>query len=554
MITLRQIEFFMYPVRSTVICVCLNAFLCIFVSCANHNELKHKRITIGSLDGEKWYGAVMMDGDKQPFTDFPMFDLANQCHDGQTASLLVSSKGRYIWSEKPFAFSFINGDIHLDNLSERISPVSAGNTLREAYLAAAREHLPFDGTTPPEEFFTKPQFNNWVESAVLGINQKNAEDYVSAIARNGFPCGILMIDGGWMVQHGVFRFNPETFPNPDRLFELIHTEGYKSMVWVSYFLSADCREGYLDYRLHYPRKKPLLVESTEYPGEECIVHWWSGKSVTLDLTNPEAFEEFVSILQSFKERYHIYGFKFDGGNPEYFRGKAKFYKAEMEPCDFSHAYNLVGLRFPYHEFRAGYNMGGYPVIVRLQDVEHSWKGLENMIYDVLTGGIMGYPYVIGDMIGGGQAGNFAPGGYFSPKLVVRSCQAQALMPMMQFSVAPWRALSENECNICRDFAQLHVRFGPYIMEQVRHASQTGEPIVRMMEYEFPGQGFDRRMTQFMLGPKYLVAPVVNENDSVTVELPEGRWKDDLGVIHSGPAVLQLNDVPIERLPYYERID
>ena len=53
----------------------------------------------------------------------------------------------------------------------------------------------------------------------------------------------------------------------------------------------------------------------------------------------------------------------------------------------------------------------------------------------------------------------------------------------------------------------------YIMEQVRHAADTGEPIVRTMEYEFPDQGFNRRMPQYMLGPEYLVAPVTNEDDS-----------------------------------------
>jgi len=539
--------------RRLLLCVSLNALLCLFISCGDSGLNKTKRVTINSMDSEKWYGAVMMDGDKQPFTVFPRFDIANECHDGQTASLLISNKGRYIWSDKPFIFSFDKGNIRIESSFEKIRPVRAGQTLRDAYLAASRNHFAFDGTIPPAEFFTKPQFNNWIESAVLGINQENAQKYVSDISRNGFPCGVLMIDGGWMVQHGTFSFNPETFPNPVELFDSIHDKGYKGMIWTSYFMSADSRSMYLDYRLNQPRKKPLLVESTEYPGEECIVHWWSGKSVTFDLTNPEAFEEFVSILEGFKEQYHIDGFKFDGGNPEYFRGKARFFEQDMQACDFSHAYNLLGLRFPYHEFRAGYNMGGYPIIVRLQDVEHSWKGLENMIYDVLTGGIMGYPYVIGDMIGGGLAGHFAPGGYFSPKLVVRSCQAQALMPMMQFSVAPWRVLSEEECNICRDFANLHVRFAPYIMELVQHAAQTGEPIVRMMEYEFPGQGFDKRMTQFMLGSRFLIAPVVREDDTLTVELPAGQWRDDLGVMHSGPSVLELDNVPLERLPYYEMI-
>ena len=108
--------------------------------------------------------------------------------------------------------------------------------------------------------------------------------------------------------------------------------------------------------------------------------------------------------------------------------------------------------------------------------------------------------------------------------------------------------------MCRRFANLHVEFGPYIMEQVHHASASGEPIMRSMEYEFPGNGYETVNQQFMLGPRYLVAPVVNEDDSKTVYLPAGIWKDDLGQEFNGPQVLELKDVAVDRLPYYERID
>ena len=59
--------------------------------------------------------------------------------------------------------------------------------------------------------------------------------------------------------------------------------------------------------------------------------------------------------------------------------------------------------------------------------------------------------------------------------------------------------------------------------------------------------------QFMLGPRYLIAPVVNEDDFKTVYLPAGSWRDDLGETIEGPKVLELKDIPVERLPYYERL-
>ena len=123
--------------------------------------------------------------------------------------------------------------------------------------------------------------------------------------------------------------------------------------------------------------------------------------------------------------------------------------------------------------------------------------------------------------------------------------------MMQFSAAPWRHLSPEGVALCRAFADLHVAFAPYILECARHAAATGEPIVRAMEYEFPGQGFARPMQQFMLGPRWLVAPVLSPDDTMAVELPAGRWRDDLGAVHDGPATLRLSGVPLSRLPRYE---
>ena len=128
-----------------------------------------------------------------------------------------------------------------------------------------------------------------------------------------------------------------------------------------------------------------------------------------------------------------------------------------------------------------------------------------------------------------------------------------LHPMMQFSAAPWRYLSPEGVRICREFAELHVSYGKRIFELARHAAETGEPIVRTMEYEFPHQGFNRAMTQFMLGDDLLVAPVVTEDDTVVVELPRGDWMDDFGKRHTGPAILRLDNVPLSRLPRYVRL-
>ena len=171
-----------------------------------------------------------------------------------------------------------------------------------------------------------------------------------------------------------------------------------------------------------------------------------------------------------------------------------------------------------------------------------------------TAGLLGHLYTCPDMIGGGQFGSFLDidTDKFDQELIVRSCQTHALMPMMQFSVAPWRILDEKHLKICARYAHLHEQMGEYILQVAKESSRTGEPIIRSMEYAFPHQGFTQCKDQFMLGNKFLVAPMLNTGNNRAVILPEGIWKDDQGKTFRGPKTIQIQ-VPLDRLPYYERI-
>lgn len=137
-------------------------------------------------------------------------------------------------------------------------------------------------------------------------------------------------------------------------------------------------------------------------------------------------------------------------------------------------------------------------------------------------------------------------------MIVRSAQIHALMPMMQFSVAPWKILSKENLEIVKDMAELHEKFGPYIMEYAREAAISGEPIVRHMEYSFPGEGFAECKDQFMLGDEYMVTPMVTPENKRSVKLPKGTWQDDFGIIHKGGRIIEI-EVPLNRLPYFEKI-
>ena len=144
------------------------------------------------------------------------------------------------------------------------------------------------------------------------------------------------------------------------------------------------------------------------------------------------------------------------------------------------------------------------------------------------------------MIGGGEYLNFQENSdRLDEELFVRHAEIACLLPVMQFSAAPWRVLKEENFERIKESVRTREMYRAYIEKVWHHAEETGEPIVRYMEYEFPGQGMERLNTQFMLGDRLLVAPICEKGkNSRYVDLPEGTWeKEDHTVVAGGKRIL-----------------
>jgi len=510
-------------------------------------------LDIALLPGEKWWGGAGGSGERQPYCaggDTRRYDLSVAGH--TSSPLLISTKGRCLWAEKPFTYQFKDAALHVESEYDLPVLTQHGASLKEAYLAAAKAHFRFEGKTPPDVFFTLPQWNNWIEIFLNGMTQKSADDYTAELAQSGFPCGVYMMDGGWLSHQGSYEFYEKDYPDPKGLFDRINAQGWVPLIWTAHFVSPDSRE-YKRLRYH-PKLNGLdLLAYRKKPGKEAgVVRWWSGISCVYDLTKPEANAYYAKTLRDFAAKYGIRGFKFDAGDPRMFEEDMRFADETARGVDYTRLYaELAAREFPYHEIRVSWKCGGLPLVTRLNDRPHTWEAQRTVIPQIVAAGLLGCPYALGDMVGGGLEVSFV-GTKLDEKLVVRSAALHALMPMMQFSLAPWRHLSPEGVKLCRAFVDLRQSYVPALMALVREAARTGEPIVRPMEYEFPDETFARSTRQFMFGPKLLVAPVLEPDDSTAVELPSGRWLDDLGEEHVGPKVLKLSNVPLNRLPRYER--
>ena len=475
---------------------------------------------IKMLPGEVWYGLACDDGTKMPLDSESnyRFDMQPAHTVNQYSPLLVSNKGRYIWGDDGYNTTVSNGVITVTSkLAEPELHEGFGN-LRGAYRAASKAHFPTDGILPPEEFFSKPQYNTWIEF-IYDQNQAGILEYCNTLVKNNMPRGILMIDDQWCSYYGKWEFDRSKFPDPKYMMDKLHEWGFKVMLWICPFVSPDSAE----YR--YLNSKGALIRGDD--GSVLPVRWWDGFSAALDLSNPVDMEWIKSQCQHLIDTYGVDGFKFDAGDSMYYRESDKTYGG-VNPNEQSELWAKLGLEFPYNEYRACFKCAGRPLVQRLCDKNHSWtnNGINTLVPNMLAQGILGYAYGCPDMVGGGQYTDFLPGSLkLDEELFVRYCAAATLMPMIQFSAAPWRVLDSEHYNCVLKLLELRRKFEPDIMKLVRESAETGEPAVRYMEYVFPNSGFERVTDQFMLGDDILVAPVtVKGATGREVILPYGSWR------------------------------
>jgi len=499
--------------------------------------------------GEKVWAGVVREGEMAPYDAGYSIDFYGDNKANQMQPLMLTSAGQYVWSENPFRFEIQTDKIRLIDPYGTLTTGKAGKTLAEAQRYVSQRFFKASGFLPDTLFFTAPQYNTWIE---LNYHQNQADvlKYAHAIIDNGLPAGVFMIDDTWQEDYGVWDFHPGRFPQPKAMIDELHGLGFKVMVWICPFVSAD--QKLLWYELKgkkaFLQEKKTAADTYETVDNPIMIPWWNGVSAELDLSSSEAVDWLNRQLDRLVADYGIDGFKFDAADFGFYPNNS-LSKGNITPNEQSERYARIGLRFPFNEYRACWKMGGQPLVQRLQDKAHSWEDLRVLIPQIIVQGLVGYTFCCPDMIGGGWLSTFENDANIDQDLIVRSAQCSALLPMMQFSVAPWRILDATHFAAVQQAVALRTRFAPLILQLAHTSAQTGEPIVKNMEFVFPHCGYEKITDQFMLGDSILVAPMLDSGTVRQVVLPAGKWRSDDGKIYKGGKTYTIT-VPLNRLPYF----
>jgi myogenesis-regulating glycosidase len=511
-------------------------------------------INIKLTPGGHWYGGNVTSAHIWPLetgnSGFdPFYATSNQ-----TSPIWLTSSGMGVFVNSYDEMGFdINRDnsgmfsLFINDQSALNVTIIVGENIVDAYFTMI-QLIGLPEQVPPKEFFTKPIFNTWIEF-FTEVHQDGVVEYARTMRSREFPYSILMIDDGWATAYGDFEFDKSKFPDPAGMIAELDSLGFKVALWITPFVEH-ASENFL-----FAQERAFLIldETGEGP---YITRWWNGDAGLIDFSNPDAYNWYVNELNGLIKRYNIAGFKLDGGDAEYLSQPYRSF-GSITPNEYTDLFASVGSYFAVNEFRVSWLTQSRGLVQRLRDKGPNWSkedGLNSLIPHGLTIGLIGYPFFCPDMIGGGLDGGFRNEEFMGmdPELFIRWTQASALMPMMQFSYAPWH-LDERSLEIVKKYVDLHTDLGDYIYELALEAGREGTPIVRPLFFRNPEDPDTYTIPdQFMLGEKYLVAPVLTKGAlSRDIYLPEGTWRDYwTGAVYRGKTKLTEFPAPIDLLPVF----
>lgn len=469
---------------------------------------------VNLLPEEQWYPAVSDYGIDMPY------NVGSSCNvllrDNPTCNqmqpLLLSNQGRILYDATGYEAKFEKGIISCDKVVQLYDADDYNEqtgTLRTAFKFAVQKLFKGDDIAVDNSLITEPIYNTWMYAPV-DVTETKVNAYVQAITESGLEAGTLIIDDKWSKSYGDWRFDEVKFPDPRRMLKSVHDKGFAVMLWLCPYVSFDS-EAY-----KYCVDNDLLLRLN---GEIYELTWWNESSACLDLRKSEAVAYLAKQLEQLQSA-GVDGFKFDGGD-------SRYYAAEHEPDVQSYLWAKFASQYKFNELRAEFNGAALSLYERLADKRQSWdnSGLGAILPASLALGLGMHPFFSPDMIGGGEVKDLREGKKFDKEIFIAHCQLAMLLPSVQFSHLPSAVLGE-DCAIVRKLLLQRKAYLPYINALAAELRKSKEPLVRLMEYQYPHENFAALKTQFALGERYIVMPWSlreQKTSGLLLHLPEGRW-------------------------------
>nr|XP_018667420.1 myogenesis-regulating glycosidase-like [Ciona intestinalis] len=409
--------------------------------------------------------------------------------------------------------------------------VCLSDSPQRAHAAILQKYFKRPTSIPDLRMIRSPIWSTWARYKV-GINETVVLQYADEILKYNFSNSQIEIDDGYEKNYGDHTFSVTKFPDASGMIKKLHNSGFRVTTWVTPFVNlfsenyaAGDENGYF-----------VMNGGTNTSGR---VAWWNGIGSSIDFTNPKACDWYYSLLEKVRSTYGVDSFKFDAGEINYITAVTDYRTHETldNLGSYTQYYSECAARLGTQiELRASWNNQHLPVFVRMMDKDSNWskaKGIKTLVSTALTFSMLGYPYILPDMIGGNAYGEGSDGFHSSPlpekELYIRWLEVTAFLPSMQFSICPWQ-YDDETVKLAQYYVQLHENV---VFDEIVSSSQkyvNGDEDLGPIRPIWWATSNDRKAfkydDEFMVGDKYLVAPILdNATRSRDIYLPGPLWRD-----------------------------
>lgn len=342
-----------------------------------------------------------------------------------------------------------------------------------------------------------------------------------------------------------WELDRERYPEWDKKRAELKANGVELMVYVNPFLvdvseKPNARRNLFKealaagYLIQHQDGSPYLILNTDF------------SAGLIDLSNPAARAWIKQVIKDELISTGALGWMADFGealpyDAKLHSGESAAYWHNLYPEEWQRinreAIQEAGLGDQVVFFsRSGYTRSpGLTTLFWLGDQLVSWDehdGIKTAVTGLVTGGISGYSLNHSDIGGYTAITNPIKNYHRSKELLQRWTELSAFNVVFRTHEGNrpdenFQIYSDDEMLRFFDrFARVFAALADYRKGLVQDAARLGHPVVRAMFVEFPNDPEVRGIVyeQFMFGPDFLVAPVLDEGET-TVEayLPAGEW-------------------------------
>lgn len=366
------------------------------------------------------------------------------------------------------------------------------------------------GAKPPEwglgiwyRMYTKSTEEDWIQTA-----RRFQED--------GMPVSVLGLEPGWQ-SHAypcTFVWDETRAPNHRQTMQTLHDMGYKINAWEHCYTHPNS-----------PLHGPLFPYSGDF-------EVWGG--IVPDFALPQAREIFAAHHAALE----FDGYKLDECDGSDHTGGWGFPNSSVFPSgmDGEQMHSMLGILYQqtmlkvcpdtYSSVRASHGLAAPYPFVLYSDLYDHWDFIRGMATAGFSG-LLWSPEVrdassVKDLIRRIQTVIFSP---------------QALINAWFLKNPPWDQIEidlnrddvfmENRDEVrqmVQSLFQVREAIRPYLMQLFATYAQTGRPPFYALVLDFPA---DRETwtidTQYMMGSRYMFAPLTAQTDERDVYIPQGEW-------------------------------